>query len=1341
MPSRLATSLLTVDTAKMHQIDTRNVENLYSMWSVFSKCAESMDDGRRLENLSWRIWNRETLCCESQPHLATTPPIDISSSRLGTADVPALSASVDSVSSDEEQQVEADAPSHTAPMDIKAPCTQDPHVRLQTRNGREKHITSLKLEKMVVSIKEKQKIAPLSPSITDVVRQVFPSTAHLHTADAPLHSSDSSASTAPLSDSESDHSTRNTAASDTSAELLASHSVVRGFSPGNISSSHRSKTHLAPSPIPAKVISHGKDGEARSSGMFMLGGSSGEDDSSFDDQMLSNPRLSSLTVGLKRPLHAKQQTSFKDEVESRTINNRSHEDEEVFESDDEDEVSESAIEEDEEEVEDDDGSDWEDSTSETAEPMANDKHLFQRVDSRPNLVSRRSLLTTLMHQPDRATAFASMASKSTSALRRSRRSTPSGPSTGTSPEHDPSLMICNPHMTPSKPIIMTTSNTHPPALSPRSTRRNMLAAELPESLRKHLLWERQQKSTTANAVLKRRHTAHDMANIQEYPGTKSNAGPKNGSKTSSWNHYFDHGLGEYNQAGWGFLPTPWHSSSKETPLAKATYRRSERLCECCRAGNDCPFVHDSLTCEPTLDVENPADTSHPIPDPGSITSDPAQGHSPALPADGVTPRLQNKRRYKPPAVDASRVVQKPVSRFQEDSPREFQIRQLERRFSSLQKEVGHGETTLSFQLLPSDPDFPFELAGLDCVLHVPDTYPKDGRPSLAIKNKDMPRGYQINVERGFDGLVQKAPQASLLSLMNILDKQLEALLTEQKAETVKIMPNMSKTTMRQPVGAGHTTPPITVPRATERPKTEERRFTPEQRHNAQARREAETRQLEARLGRLPLFSKSADGIVFTIPITPRNLGELPVPLQSVRSLKLIVPILYPLQPCRIEIPGVSGEVAQKTERVFDIRAKSNTGMTLMAHVNYVAQHMHEMATVPEMEPEQSGEYAVPMDNLRIEDNTVKVPEHGLAELEDDRSHIKVIPRPPEWATHGDEETDSESDFSDSYDSWDEFEEEHEEHLDGDDPKSTQGAHSSQPVERGISLSFPSLELYNIELLELVSVSLSVKCARCKTSFDIPNLRPSNARSASCSKCAQPFSLNYRTELIHANSHRAGYLDLTGCTVVDMLPSTFIPTCSTCSTSVPSQSGVVSVRGDAASIAICRECHTRLTFKIPETKFMLVSDTSLHPRNLLPLRRKKAPKENLGIVAGQELPRRGRCRHYGKSYRWFRFSCCAKVYACDRCHDEAEQHPNEHANRMICGFCSREQNYRPEDCAICRKDVVGKKGSGFWEGGKGTRDKSRMSRKDPRKYKRRPGTRVGGPNKGGKGGGGESAKKN
>ena len=527
---------------------------------VFSKCAESMEDGRRLENISWRIWNRETLCCESQPQLTTTPAIDFTRSRPKRTDIPELSVSVDSVASNETELVESQDQLRTAPVDIKNCSSRDVDTVQRTGRGREKHITSLGLEKMVFSIKEKQDLTPLSPTIADAVPNLLPSSditpqptsPLLH---VPLRSSESSTSTVPLSSPDSDHSPANTVGSDTSVEILACHSVVRGFSPSHISSSHRSHTHLAPSPIHTKAVSHAKAEDSQMAGIFMLGGSSGDDDSSFDDQMSFQPRQSSLTAGLsnlKRPLTSKKQTSFRDEVESRTIN-KSLTNVDVFESDDEDDAPESAIEDDddEEEEDDEDGSDWEDSVSDNGDAPVNDKQLFQRVDSRPNLVSRRSLLTTLMNQSDRATAFANMASKSTPALHRSRTKQRIGPSTGTSPQEDTTLEIpSGSTMTASKPIIMTTSNIHPPALSPRTTRRNMLATELTESLRKHLLWERQQKSTTANAVLKRRHTAFDVANLREYPEQRLGLTSKDESKNNSWNHYFDHGLGEYHQAGW-----------------------------------------------------------------------------------------------------------------------------------------------------------------------------------------------------------------------------------------------------------------------------------------------------------------------------------------------------------------------------------------------------------------------------------------------------------------------------------------------------------------------------------------------------------------------------------------------------------------------------------------------------------------------------------------------------------------------------------------------------------------------------------------------------------------------
>lgn len=153
----------------------------------------------------------------------------------------------------------------------------------------------------------------------------------------------------------------------------------------------------------------------------------------------------------------------------------------------------------------------------------------------------------------------------------------------------------------------------------------------------------------------------------------------------------------------------------------------------------------------------------------------------------------------------------------------------------------------------------------------------------------MGRGYQINVERGFTALTEGSPQATLLELMNTLDKQLESLLTEQKAETVKIIPNavvgssVRQAQVVQPTQANIDAMKPKIQDVSKPPLI----YTQEQRRVAQERRDAETRQLEARLGRLPLFSKLSDGIAYNVPVTPRRHADLPVPLQAVKTVKLL----------------------------------------------------------------------------------------------------------------------------------------------------------------------------------------------------------------------------------------------------------------------------------------------------------------------------------------------------------------------------------------------------------------------------------------------------------------------
>ncbi|KAL1966964.1 hypothetical protein VTN77DRAFT_3708 [Rasamsonia byssochlamydoides] len=578
MPSRLSTPVLTVDAAKIRKVDTANTQSLHGMWLVFSKCADYMEEGRRLENLSWRLWTRETFCVEPESSCDTSV---LPLLRAEAGEVPPLSVSVDSAASDDAERIESHI-KRPRTLDIKPDVVgEDP---LAMCRGKEKHITSLGLERMVLNIKEKKGLEPLTveplstqvnqitPPVVDVTpRPSSPTPASSFPAlRQPLHSAESCSTTAPEGN-ESDAVAA--AGSDTSVSssgilppqhaLKKSPSIVRGFSPSHVSSSYRSNPRLSADQSSASQATTQQQQQQqqklsptkRKGGMFTLGGSSGDDESSFEERMAAPaPQRSSLSEELSKPGSAsKKVASFKDEVESRTIKEGAHEDEDAIETEDE-EISESAIEDDE------DDEDWEDSVTESGQSSVDDKELFQRVDSRPNLVSRRSLLTMMMHQPAKMNT-----TRSTPALQRSRLTSPNGPSVGGSPEDDgENLTMRGPDVPRSKPIIVKHALQAPVAHSPRTTRRNMLATELTESLRRHLLWERQQKSATANAVFKRRHTAHDMANLQEYPGPKGKGSKpgvnvpsssaaskeKDTSKNSSWNNYNDYGPWEYHVKGW-----------------------------------------------------------------------------------------------------------------------------------------------------------------------------------------------------------------------------------------------------------------------------------------------------------------------------------------------------------------------------------------------------------------------------------------------------------------------------------------------------------------------------------------------------------------------------------------------------------------------------------------------------------------------------------------------------------------------------------------------------------------------------------------------------------------------
>ena len=551
---------------------------------VFARCRDSVAQGRRLENLSWRLWNRETFCCESGevfvPSSATSQPKNIHPTRQSTADdLPQLSGSVDSVA--DEEAVD-DFSAESSPLDIMRPRIQRQDSCASSRSrGKERHITSDDLEKMVVSIIEAKE--PLNAPLPNI-----PLSAPLQEKPSQATETERTGSTTTESSCESSEnpSMESLQQAPLSASPLQKVTIVTlGFSPvarpACRITSQSSVPSIIPEPndAPAPRLVQPKKQQAK----FEVGGSSGSGEDSYSDRSLETRKQpvpqakraifqigresSDAESSLKSALHPARQgsllnsqkktASFGNQVITQTYPSSAISD---GEQSDTDYVDESAID------DDDDSSDWEDSVEDSGKSSVEDKVVFQRVDSKVNLTSRRSLITLMLSQNHgRPQRLGNNASQSTSALPRAR-GTLNGPSLVASPndsDEAPLMMKRGTRAPPMRSIneiprssaqpinAIATGMHHQAALSPRTTRRNMLATELTESLRRQLLWERSQKSSTANAVLKRRHTSQDVANLKQYPEKPYMNRENNDANASSWDQYFNKNpFTGYHAQGW-----------------------------------------------------------------------------------------------------------------------------------------------------------------------------------------------------------------------------------------------------------------------------------------------------------------------------------------------------------------------------------------------------------------------------------------------------------------------------------------------------------------------------------------------------------------------------------------------------------------------------------------------------------------------------------------------------------------------------------------------------------------------------------------------------------------------
>ncbi|XP_068131925.1 uncharacterized protein [Hyperolius riggenbachi] len=312
--------------------------------------------------------------------------------------------------------------------------------------------------------------------------------------------------------------------------------------------------------------------------------------------------------------------------------------------------------------------------------------------------------------------------------------------------------------------------------------------------------------------------------------------------------------------------------------------------------------------------------------------------------------------------------------------------------------------------------------------------------------------------------------------------------------------------------------------------------------------------------------------------------------------------------------------------------------------------------------------------------------------------------------------DLEDDESDSWVSFDEDDDDEEEEpgTTADGMKTVEEGGSHGP-RKGTEIRFLGLRLgVGVGTLIAYRIVVSLRCSRCNITADL-SLTGKLPCTAQCDKCNSQISGTFYPSILHQYSTILGYVEFQGAAAKDLvLPEcTFMVGCLNCSHEEPVQNLSFGVTKDMN----CLKCHSKLSILAEAARFQKVErfpNKALGSKNQLLYGKKKL--RDPAIRSGKPLPDQGTCRHYRKSCRWFRFPCCGKAYPCDICHDEVEDHVMELATRMLCGFCAKEQacsNGKP--CIACGNMMNKNIQSVHWEGGKGCRNKVKMSRKDKQKY--------------------------
>ena len=269
----------------------------------------------------------------------------------------------------------------------------------------------------------------------------------------------------------------------------------------------------------------------------------------------------------------------------------------------------------------------------------------------------------------------------------------------------------------------------------------------------------------------------------------------------------------------------------------------------------------------------------------------------------------------------------------------------------------------------------------------------------------------------------------------------------------------------------------------------------------------------------------------------------------------------------------------------------------------------------------------------------------------------------------------------------------------------------EPLPNGTQIKLAGLFIYAIDTFHLKELNLQIACTKCPYQADLTLTLTDSSCRKWCPRCSQLHSIEMHPVLVHEANDVLACIDVTNCAIIDVLPSSMLGICSTCQKEKVFEDCVAGKRKEVG----CFHCHAKLVIEVKAYEIVGNVERDIATGSDKKIRDRRRDE---GIIEGQPLPKTGTCRHYAKSYRWFRFQCCGKAFACDICHDGSDcpkAGEGIFASRMICGYCSKEQTSSVKVCS-CGNTLTAGARSSHWEGGKGCRDSRLMAATEKKKHR-------------------------